>query len=498
MFFTSIYTASISLQLFFVLVHLPLEAAAMGGRKQLPPSDNSELEKKRERDRRRRAASKAGGAAASSSSADNNAMNGKILVLRNELATVLNKPMDEIPLIKCKNGLYDPIDALMIISEKDRQNAAHDLRVICDTYRDVCQKLTHVAFGGQGSRPDSKGCDLPTLVEIMMLSPSQKRAPIRRLAAVTLCRVLGGDTSLANQIFEIRRVQEALRESGQEDHEARVFGRYVEQQQSGATTTTLVLSEDEELRRMSIENRKRQYVMELENIERRAKLRREEDEREAERKREEHKLKKEEQEREAERKREEHKLKKEEQEKKHAAIMQELTLREDKTRQDHASFGITKAEQNAGNKIKVEKMVEAGYISRDEGDRLLGVHRMMLRVSISKILEKIWLGSNITIKNDLPKNYAQIFYEAYSKQKDEFFSSKPSGDFTNDGQQPPQNVKWYDTDLISIWKYAEKLRDDELTKKREGNSLLFCHEPPPHRMCPTMSECRQMFGLVQL
>jgi hypothetical protein len=31
----------------------------------------------------------------------------------------------------------------------------------------------------------------------------------------------------------------------------------------------------------------------------------------------------------------------------------------------------------------VEKMVEVGYISRNEGDRLLGVHRVMLRVSMS-------------------------------------------------------------------------------------------------------------------
>jgi hypothetical protein len=134
--------------------------------------------------RHRRAVAKAGGGAA-----DNNAMNGKILVLRNELATVLNKPMDEIPLIKCKNGLYDPIDSLMIISEKDRQNAAHDLRVICDKYPDMCQKLTHVAFAGQGNHSNSKGCDLPTLVEIMMLSPSRKGATIRHLAAVTLCRI---------------------------------------------------------------------------------------------------------------------------------------------------------------------------------------------------------------------------------------------------------------------------------------------------------------------
>lgn len=132
----------------------------MAGRKQLPPSDNSELEKKRERDRRRRAAAKAGvGTAASSSSADTNTMNEKIMVLRNELAIVLNKPADEIPLIKYKDELYDPIDVLVIISDKDRNHACYDLRAICNKYPDVNQKLTHVAFGGQGSRPDSKGCD---------------------------------------------------------------------------------------------------------------------------------------------------------------------------------------------------------------------------------------------------------------------------------------------------------------------------------------------------
>ena len=53
--------------------------------------------------------------------------------------------------------------------------------------------MSHIAYGGQGSRPDSKGCDLPTLVEIMMLSPARKGAAVRRLAAVTLCRVLGGE-----------------------------------------------------------------------------------------------------------------------------------------------------------------------------------------------------------------------------------------------------------------------------------------------------------------
>jgi hypothetical protein len=36
--------------------------------------------------------------------------------------------------------------------------------------------------------------------------------------------------------------------------------------------------------------------------------------------------------------------------------------------------------------------------------------------------EQPWIDSNITFKKDFPKNYAQLFYEAYTKQKTEFFS----------------------------------------------------------------------------
>jgi len=88
--------------------------------------------------------------------------------------------------------------------QREEPDSNEDLRTISERYVDVKDRILNVTYGGRGSRPDSKGCDLPTLVEIMMLSPSRKGAAARRLAAVTLCRVLGGDATLATHESEKR------------------------------------------------------------------------------------------------------------------------------------------------------------------------------------------------------------------------------------------------------------------------------------------------------
>jgi hypothetical protein len=77
----------------------------------------------------------------------------KSLELRKELAMILEKPIEEIIPIKCKDGKwYDPIDGLMIIGGKDRQNAAHELQEICINYADVSETNTHLIWrSGQPS-----------------------------------------------------------------------------------------------------------------------------------------------------------------------------------------------------------------------------------------------------------------------------------------------------------------------------------------------------------
>jgi hypothetical protein len=46
------------------------------------------------------------------------------------------------------------------------------LRIICERYTDIREKLTNIQVNGRGNHSNSKGCDLPTLIEIMMLSPT--------------------------------------------------------------------------------------------------------------------------------------------------------------------------------------------------------------------------------------------------------------------------------------------------------------------------------------
>ena len=79
---------------------------------------------------------------------------------RGELAILIDKPVEEICNIKVKNDMYDPIDGLMIISEKHRRHCADDLRSICEKYPDVSDKLGHVDFGGRGARPGGLGHEI--------------------------------------------------------------------------------------------------------------------------------------------------------------------------------------------------------------------------------------------------------------------------------------------------------------------------------------------------
>jgi hypothetical protein len=244
-----------------------------------PPHEDPEVERMRQAHRDRRAAkAKTKASAVPPSASPLPAVDQKLLQLRSELAIILEKPEEEVRLIKQKDELYDPVDGLMIMSDKNRNDAAEDLRIICERYADMKEKLLHIQFGGQGNHSNSKGCDLPTLVEIMMLSPSRKGAAIRRLAAVTLCRVLGGDTGLARQILDINRVQEHLKEN-EIPHPARVYGQYVEEQGSSGSHQHCTRMED-------LDYERKKQKLEAERQEREADRQKQqlkfEDEREAE------------------------------------------------------------------------------------------------------------------------------------------------------------------------------------------------------------------------
>jgi hypothetical protein len=55
-------------------------------------------------------------------------VNQKLLQLRSELAIILENPKQEVSLINHKDGLYGPINGLMIKKDKNRDDAGKDLR----------------------------------------------------------------------------------------------------------------------------------------------------------------------------------------------------------------------------------------------------------------------------------------------------------------------------------------------------------------------------------
>jgi hypothetical protein len=286
-----------------------------------------------------------------------------------------------------------------------------------------------------------------------------------------MCRVLGGDATLAEEILAIQRVQERLREEEDEGgvpHPARVFGRFVEEQQQ--------LSSELLLSRHRLQ--KRQLELEGEDMERQAKYRREEEDRRAE-------IRREEDERTAAQK-------KEETAKQHALEMQRLVLQEDKMAEAHKAFGIEKTAKHAEHKERVEQMVIDGSVSREAADRLLQESRVCVsrHTSLAKMLEKLWSGPNASVSRDLPRNLIQRFYEAYTVLKSEHFPDKPLGDFKENNV-----VLWYDTDLVAMWKFAEHLKAEEAEQRRRGSSTLSFGNSNATRVPPSFEECRHKFGL---
>ena len=65
--------------------------------------------------------------------------------------------------------------------------------------------------------------DAKSIVEIIMLLPGRQAARVRRQAAELLCRYLGGDISLVDEVCRLRGFQEELAAGAPEDPR-RVFG----------------------------------------------------------------------------------------------------------------------------------------------------------------------------------------------------------------------------------------------------------------------------------
>jgi hypothetical protein len=338
-------------------------------------------------------------------------------------------------------------------------------------------------FPGQRGRL-SEVVNVPTALQIIMMLPGKTAAAVRLRASFLMVRFLAGDMTLVGEIYGLNQLQGFLQENDP-THPMCAFRQSVEAGQTGQTGTASSFVDAQHVKRMQdaefaeamaqiAAKRQRQFKLDIEDMECQAKIRRDES------------MKK-------------HDLAMQE----HGLAMQALNVRGEELKEAQKNSDIDKIASHAVRKTRVDKMVNDGVISREEGDQLLGESRVWIsrNISISKILEKLWCGPKASLSRDLPHNLAQLFYEAYTLFKPECFPNKPLGDFRTD-RGAPQNIMWYDVDLVDMWKYTEKLKVDEAKRKRNGTPAISfgattttSESSSSHVNCPSFEECRHKFGL---
>ena len=118
------------------------------------------------------------------------------------------------------------IDVIATMSGKDKNQAAEDLRRISTGHPEVKAICFDFKFPGRGQR-DTPVTDAKGIVEIIMLQTTKQAARVRRQAAELLCRYLGGDLALVDEVCRIRGFQEEMAVQKPEDPR-RIFGEAVE------------------------------------------------------------------------------------------------------------------------------------------------------------------------------------------------------------------------------------------------------------------------------
>ena len=103
---------------------------------------------------------------------------------------------------------------------------------LLNQYPEVGTNCSHLTFPGRGQR-DTPVVDVRGIVEIVMLLPGQHAARARRQAAELLCRYLGGDLALVDEVCRSRGFQEQLAVYAPEDPR-RLFGEVVETTAGGS------------------------------------------------------------------------------------------------------------------------------------------------------------------------------------------------------------------------------------------------------------------------
>ena len=101
------------------------------------------------------------------------------------------------------------VDVARAITGSDAHLAAQTVRKLCEKYKDLLDRMTHIQFPGQGQR-ETPVTDARGIVEIILLLPGHHAALVRRQAAELLVRYLGGDVVLVDEVCALRAPDAAL------------------------------------------------------------------------------------------------------------------------------------------------------------------------------------------------------------------------------------------------------------------------------------------------
>ena len=120
----------------------------------------------------------------------------------------------------------------------DVNNASHVYTRLQDQFREVRYDTTNFKFPGRGQRNTPITC-VRGVVTIVMLLPGRAAARVRKHAASTLVRYLGGDLSMVDELAQNHLSQQEL----DEEDPARLFGQQVESDAVKRKREEVVLSE---------------------------------------------------------------------------------------------------------------------------------------------------------------------------------------------------------------------------------------------------------------
>ena len=119
------------------------------------------------------------------------------------------------------------IDVVSIVTGHNPQQAATTTQRLLEAYPEVSTSVTHFRFSGRGQR-DTPVSDVYGICDMVMVLPGKAAGRVRRQAATVLCRYLGGDLSMVDEIARNKLGQEHL----DDEHPARLFGQAVAHEES--------------------------------------------------------------------------------------------------------------------------------------------------------------------------------------------------------------------------------------------------------------------------